>query len=118
VTQLGDPGGYTNLGDADAVANNAWTEMEAASRRQVVLEHEGRFYAFEARAFTGLDAHGAPCRIPDADGTLALWRAGKFMSSPSGTRNGWVHFVWWPTGQDMCTTGDLSLYYVGMHPCT
>jgi hypothetical protein len=121
VNVLGDQGGYLALDQADAVAIASFTQYDAASLRQLVVMHEGRFYVFEGRAHetsTEPDLYDPPpCRIPESDGRLERWRGGRFLTSPDLNYSGWVYYVWTPTGQNYCGTDTIRQYYPGIPQC-
>jgi hypothetical protein len=120
VNVLGDPGGYTDIEQADAVAIAAFTQYDAAVLRQLVVSHEGRFYAFEGRAHV-TSTEGTydppPCRIPETDGRLERWRGGRFLVSADVTYSGWVYYVWTTTVQNYCATDTIRQYYPAIPQC-
>jgi hypothetical protein len=91
IEPIGNPAGYGTAAEADQVAAGSVSDIFGHSKyRWIVIQHQGRFYAFNAvryePAFVGEDEvvvnpEPPPCRILSSQGVVVAWHALRFISS-------------------------------------
>lgn len=92
---MGDANGYASFAEADQVARSTMSTSLMGTKlyRWAVIEHGGRYYAFQAQR----DDTGTTPRMPQENGTLAGWHALRFVDAGNGSSK-WMEYTWTPAG--------------------
>lgn len=111
--------GYDNFWDAWWIMWSkviATMDAPANQSRWLVVEHDGRFYPFEARTsgfqfdpeYPDVRPPSGPCRITTEDGLVVAWTALGLVEGSSFNTE-WARYSWFAPGRIDCST--LA------HPC-
>lgn len=94
---LGDAAGYATFDEADQVARSgiSTSVFNTKTYRWIVLEHGGRYFAFQAQIDDSGMGATAPL-MPAQNGNLAAWHALKMLPVGSGFQ--WMQYDWSQTG--------------------
>lgn len=85
---VGEPAGYSSVEAADAAAFNEMRPvMSTENYRWIVVEHGGKYYAYEAVK----DTAGAPM-LPASNGNLIGWHS--LSARTIGKEVPWIHTSW------------------------
>jgi hypothetical protein len=99
-TLLGNPEGYTSFVEADQAARDAVNTgvFNTKAYRWMVIEHAGKYYAYEAMAD---ETTAAAATLPAANGTLVSWHGLRMIQN--GANYQWFRYDWSAQGASVAT---------------